>query len=223
MSVFERRGVVEPVENNSHRSTWRERERQRATAVILSAAAELFADFGYEGTSMKQIAMRAELSVGKLYTHFKGKEEIFRELLEAYIRELRSVSETACKPNDPPLKQLRCRLEAAIEHFKKNMNIVRMYHNENPLKFKGIIKKELRDNREIMAGLISRAIERGDIPREDSRVLAALIIGAVHGLMHVLTETGGSDGLDAVPDIIDRIILKPLERKQIRASGTEGK
>jgi AcrR family transcriptional regulator len=219
--VFGGRGVMEPIENLSHRSKWRERERQRGKMVILAAAAELFAQFGYEGTSMKQIAERAELSVGKLYTHFKGKEEIFRELLEAYIKELHSMGDRACNPHDPPLKQLRCRLEAAIEHFKKNINLVLIYHNENPLKLKGIIKKEVRNNREIVADLISRAIARGDIPPEDPHVLAALVIGAVHGLMHVLTESDGGDALDAVPGIINRIILSPLEMKKTHASGME--
>ena len=57
------------MENESNGSTRRERDRFRLAAEILDAAAELFASFGYEGTSVKQIAERAELSVGKIYNH----------------------------------------------------------------------------------------------------------------------------------------------------------
>ena len=51
---------MEPNENGSGRSTWRERERERAKKEIIDAAAELFARKGFEDTSMKDIAERAD-------------------------------------------------------------------------------------------------------------------------------------------------------------------
>ena len=71
--------------NDQERSTWREREKQRAREEILEAAAHVFAQSGYDRAGMKEIASRAGISVGMLYNHFEGKEYIFRALLERYV------------------------------------------------------------------------------------------------------------------------------------------
>ena len=66
---------------NDEGSTWREREKERAREAILHAAADTFAQSGYENAGMKEIASRAGISVGMLYNYFKGKDEIYRELI----------------------------------------------------------------------------------------------------------------------------------------------
>lgn len=212
---------MEANENGSRRSTWRERERHRAKKEILDAAAELFARNGFEDTSMKEIAERAELSVGKLYHHFKGKNEIIRELLEEYIREMSIVGEEAGVPDDPPLEQLRCRIRASMEHFKEHRNFIRIYLHESPFKLKGMVKEAMRRNREIVAGLFARAVDRGDIPKDDPYILADVTIGAIHYLLHMMCDDEQDDAFDCVPDIVDRVILKPLEMMQRNTTGME--
>ena len=209
-------------ENGSGRSTWRERERERAKKEIIDAAADLFARKGFEDTSMKEIAERADLSVGKLYHHFKGKNEIIRELLDEYISEMHTTGEAACVPGDPPLEQLRCRIRASIAHVKQQKNFIRIYLHESPFKLKGMVKEAMIKNREIMAGLFASAADRGDIPKEDPYVLADITIGAIHNLFHMMCEDERDEALDTVADIVDRIILEPLEMNKKDTTGTEG-
>lgn len=218
---FPREGSSDNDASHTQRPSRRERERLRHRAEILEAAEELFARFGYEKTGVKQIAERAELSVGQIYNHFEGKEEIFRELLEAHLRELHERGDNACSPEDPPLHRLRCRIEASIEHFKKNRDFMRIYHNENPLVLHGLVWEAIKKNREIVAGLFAEAMERGDIPREDPHVLAAVLIGAAHRLLDVFTESEDRDAFDAVPEVLDRIILEPLETRRRHAPRME--
>ena len=49
--------------------------------LILHSAYALFKDQGYHGTSMRQIAERAEIALGGIYNHFESKEEIFSTVL----------------------------------------------------------------------------------------------------------------------------------------------
>ena len=44
---------------------------------ILEAAYEVFAEKGYRGSSMREIAERSGIKAGSIYNHFKNKEEIF--------------------------------------------------------------------------------------------------------------------------------------------------
>ncbi|MCS6826790.1 MAG: TetR/AcrR family transcriptional regulator, partial [Caldilinea sp.] len=48
---------------------------------IVDAAYVLFLAQGYHGTSMRQIAQRAGLTLGGVYTHFAGKEDIWKAVL----------------------------------------------------------------------------------------------------------------------------------------------
>jgi AcrR family transcriptional regulator len=57
-----------------------EKTKQR----MLEIAADLFVSQGYHGTSTRQITDKLELSPGALYTHFKGKEEVFQSVLEEF-------------------------------------------------------------------------------------------------------------------------------------------
>ena len=44
---------------------------------ILEAALELFAQSGYSGTSMNDIAKQLGITKGALYKHYTGKQEIW--------------------------------------------------------------------------------------------------------------------------------------------------
>ena len=55
-----------------------------STRKVLKAALSLFARQGFRATTMRQIAKRSGLSVGNLYHHFGGKEEIFQTLIDQY-------------------------------------------------------------------------------------------------------------------------------------------
>lgn len=50
---------------------------------ILDAALELFQNNGFHGTSMRQIARRADIALGGIYNHFPSKSDIFVAVLQA--------------------------------------------------------------------------------------------------------------------------------------------
>jgi TetR/AcrR family transcriptional regulator len=201
----------------------RERERQRAKEAIIEAALKLFARQGIEKTGMKQIADEADMSVGKLYACFSGKDEIIRDLLSESVKSLQRRGDEACRGIDEPLEQMRCRLLAAVEHFKAHIDFLMIYHNESPMRCEGMVREHIDSSIEIVAMLLAKAIDDGDIPREDPHALAAILVGAVHELMHTFAERGGKDALDAIPAIVDRIIIRPLETRRETDSGMEGR
>lgn len=54
---------------------------ERTRIQIEDAAIELFIEYGYHATSMRQIAERADLALGGIYNHFKSKDEIFEAII----------------------------------------------------------------------------------------------------------------------------------------------
>ena len=61
--------------------------RERIQAIAL----ELFAEQGYEKTSLREIAERLGVTKAALYYHFKSKEDIVRSFVEDYRAELEHV------------------------------------------------------------------------------------------------------------------------------------
>jgi AcrR family transcriptional regulator len=203
----------------------RERERLRHREEILAAASELFARQGYERTSMQQIAERAEFSVGKLYQHFDGKETIYRELMQQHCEALLGNMEAVVDPERPPLENLRRMLLAALQHGDRNRHYHTIYINENPLNCEGLVQETVQTAMSRVRELLEQAIARGEIPAEDPELLAAMMVGAVDRVLDVMAARGGESST-LVPDLVDRLILEPLEararRERPRQTGPEG-
>jgi AcrR family transcriptional regulator len=66
------------------RAPRRERGKQRV-AALLQAAAEVFADKGYEAATMTEIAARAGAPIGSLYQFFPVKEALADSLVQNYV------------------------------------------------------------------------------------------------------------------------------------------
>ncbi|HEY1888525.1 MAG TPA: helix-turn-helix domain-containing protein, partial [Roseiarcus sp.] len=61
----------------------RERGKQRV-AALMDAGAELFAEKGYEATTMTEIASRAGAAIGSLYQFFPSKEALAEALFDRF-------------------------------------------------------------------------------------------------------------------------------------------
>lgn len=57
---------------------------QHSKRLVLDAALQLFSTKGFNGTSIKDVAKLAEISVGRLYHHFPNKTALFTALLDEY-------------------------------------------------------------------------------------------------------------------------------------------
>jgi AcrR family transcriptional regulator len=69
---------------------------------ILAAALDQFAENGFHGTTAKQIAAEAGVSVGSFYSYFKDKKELFMELFREHSEALlvRILSDYQFNPDD---------------------------------------------------------------------------------------------------------------------------
>jgi len=64
------------------------RSRTDTRARIQQVAVELFTEHGYEGTSLREIAERLDVTKAALYYHFKSKEDIVASLVEDYYGQI---------------------------------------------------------------------------------------------------------------------------------------
>lgn len=65
----------------------RAEKQARTRAALLTTAASVFAERGYQGASVEEIAERAGYSHGAVYSNFAGKEDLFLAVFEEYMAE----------------------------------------------------------------------------------------------------------------------------------------
>ena len=95
--------------------------RQRSRANIMEAALELFATYGYQGTSISQIAKKASISKGLLYNYFKSKEELLHEIMRDTMDEGMAWCEVMLKMEASPFEKLRFAVEQSIRMVLKDV------------------------------------------------------------------------------------------------------
>jgi AcrR family transcriptional regulator len=71
--------------------------------IVLSAAIEVMSEKGFHGTSVRDIADRAEMSSGSMYHYFASKQDLLHEILRRGMVAMTALAEAArdAAPPDP--------------------------------------------------------------------------------------------------------------------------
>jgi AcrR family transcriptional regulator len=99
------------------------RKRLSAAArreLIEAAAAGVFAERGYRGASIGEIAGRAGVSPPIVYDHFASKLELYRRLLERHYAELRGVWRTTFTGDEQPEARIARSFDAWFAYMESN-------------------------------------------------------------------------------------------------------
>ena len=97
--------------NKKKKPTRKEREQEQRKQYILSCAEELFAENGYDNTSMAMIAEKSEFSVGTVYNLFPSKSDIYSSLLISKLTETYEGLSLIVKKKIKPLANVRTVIE----------------------------------------------------------------------------------------------------------------
>ncbi len=88
---------------------------------LLDTAMAVFAEKGYETTTMRDIARAAGVAAGLCYHYFQNKETLYREAVEQYAARCAAPFLAVFRQTDLPFHQAMARAEAAwqasMEHY----------------------------------------------------------------------------------------------------------
>ncbi|MFC9358363.1 TetR/AcrR family transcriptional regulator [Rhodococcus sp. NPDC057014] len=85
-------------------------------ADVLDAALTLFAERGYHGTSLKQVAERLDIRTPSLYNHMESKSALLREIVLDTLGHVVSDFERVIAETDDPVERLRRSTEVYALH-----------------------------------------------------------------------------------------------------------
>src|SRR5579872_5083589 len=87
--------------------------KERRREAILSASQQLFRENGYPKTSLAEIADKAEVSIGTIYTYFGSKGAIYHELAKPLLAQVGAKADRVIQsPPADPIEAMLAMFEA---------------------------------------------------------------------------------------------------------------
>jgi AcrR family transcriptional regulator len=191
----------------------REERREHAIRLILTSATEVFAERGYNGTSMDDIAQRVDCAPATLYGYFKGKAKIFSRIWEEKsVEYLDGVAATLSGGGD-----FNAALNAYFSHFEgsveKNADFVRLLitvlrthdtgafpegetHQEHQHRYMGLL-----------TDLMQRGIDEGALDTHPPELLAISFLGMLHATVYAWMLTGAEAPFAGLIDHVRSLFL----------------
>jgi len=193
----------------------RARERESIRQDILDAARVLFVKEGYEATSIRKIAQRAEYSPGTIYLHFEDKQAVLEALGdEMFFRLDRRMEAIENDEVSDPLERLRRGLRVYIQFGLENPHhycLVFMLPPEqlsrpmDPLKLQNALASFQH-----LVVLVEHCMRAGKIPQGDSKEYSQALWAGAHGITSLLIAKCGFPFVEQ-ERLIERVVTTLID------------
>jgi AcrR family transcriptional regulator len=184
------------------RRSQKEATRQR----VIAAARDLFDTHGYQGTTIREIARHAGVSVGSVFTTFASKGEILSEVMQARLEPLYAELDRVM-PHVRGSTADRLRTMFAV-HFEFEAQHVRLFLSHIAAAYDWTLPSAARPYgrtprlQEVILETLQQGQERGEVRRDvDLQEVVDLLMSA-YGWTYRLVITSNADakGLIAAMD-----------------------
>lgn len=156
---------------------------------IADAALRLFARYGYKRSSMDDIAREAGLAKATLYLHFKGKDDVFRAMLNLLGRRVEARCREVAAAKGPFPERLAALLQAhhgqAYASFGTGEHLAELKAVMNT-----IATRELQAFEQIFSGFARDLLQQAE--REGEVTLSRLRTGAEDWVAGLLFAAAGA-------------------------------
>ena len=159
--------------------------KEAAKTKIIQAARKVFAEKGYHDTTMDDIAKEIGVSKGALYSYFKSKEDLLKELSLQNHQTLRDIINTACKSHDltQALEEVYVQMtEKYGGNMHTNFEIIALAAHEPTTK--KIIMEDFQRDIDTVQSFLEDKMKQGTMRTDvNARALAELFTSLYMGTM----------------------------------------
>lgn len=197
----------------------RAREQSLRRELIVATAQQLFEEKGFDLTTVEEIAIRAELGKGTIYSYFQSKEQIYIAILEKGLDLLKERMDAALENPVSPIDALHKMFDVFIKYHRERKDFVEtlfvQVDKQNLFQLSGLVgglKNKAADWAQQVAQVLEWGIERGEFKPVDVVKTAQVIVGMILGLI-IQHETGQTTA--AIPDYRDTLFELTLKGIQV--------
>ncbi|KHD75969.1 TetR/AcrR family transcriptional regulator [Actinoplanes utahensis] len=191
----------------------RRRDAERTRTELLDVATEEFAERGYSGARVDEIAARTRTTKRMIYYYFGGKEQLYLGVLERAYAEIRAAERTADVDHLDPVAAVRRLAEVTFDHHEAHPAFIKLVGVENAQQAKHMnhVARLVDLNSsavDLLAGVLARGVGDG-LFRDDVDALDVHMMISSFCFFRVANRhTWGA--------LFDRDLLDPARREHYR-------
>lgn len=182
---------------------------------IFETSMRLFAEKGYDSTSIEEITATVGVAKGTLYYHFSSKEEIFNFLIQEGIKLLQNSIEIKTSGHVSTIDKIKAIILIQIKVTVKYENLIsillsQIWGNES----RNIVcQRCVFDYIKTIENIIQNGIDIGELPNIDAEILATSIFGLTcSGLVYKI-KSGNQIDINKLYNEYEKIFLNRLTKK----------
>ena len=179
---------------------------------IFETSMELFAQKGYEATSIEEITATVGVAKGTLYYHFSSKEEIFNFLAIEGMKLLKNSVEIKTSRLENSIDKLKAIILIQIKILVKYQNFITILlsqiwgmENRNTI-FRGYVFDHIK----MMENIILEGMKKGEIKEGNADVIASGIFGLISSGLIYRLKTEKELDVNQIAEEYSKYILKGL-------------
>lgn len=142
--------------------TEKQRDAERTRAELLAVATEVFAEDGFSGARVDEIARRTRTTKRMIYYYFQSKEGLYTAVLEQAYRGIRAAERELDAEHADPREAVRRLAELTYDHHIAHDAFIRLVAIENIHRGEFIRRIEaLRELAQPARSMLEEILERG--------------------------------------------------------------
>ncbi len=147
---------------------------------LLDVSRALFAEKGFEGTSVEEIAARAKVSKPVVYEHFGGKEGIYAVIVDRELQQLLEALSGALQTGGHPKRIVERTALALLEYIEANTDGFRILVRDSPVaQATGTFSSLIGDVATQVEHLLAEQFRRRDLPTGTAPIYAQMLVGMI--------------------------------------------
>ncbi|HEU4706019.1 MAG TPA: TetR/AcrR family transcriptional regulator [Solirubrobacterales bacterium] len=172
-----------PLPSPPTRPALRARYESRRGEVV-GAAAKLFAERGYDGTSISELTAATGLAAGGLYHYIEGKDDLLIAICDELLEPLLARAREIVAAEAPPVTQLRELVEAWVEHVVAHRHHMLVFTQERQAIERQPRWRRVRSQRKAFEKILDEVLARGEADGSmtfaDRRLSLLALLGMVN-------------------------------------------
>jgi AcrR family transcriptional regulator len=198
-----------------------QRRKEDRPQEITAAALAAFAEYGYAGTRVEEVAKRAGVSKGLLYLYFKTKEELFKAVVRSFVIPRIDALTASVATSDLSAEEI---IRGPLLAFMKSLPrspvgvVVRLMISEGPkhpdlvtFYWDNVVSRGI----DTLAAIVARGVANGEFRRTAiSGMPHILILPAIFSLIFTIVFGDQSLDTDKLIDTHIDIVVEHLKNKE---------
>jgi AcrR family transcriptional regulator len=179
---------------------------------IIQAAAQIFRQKGYHGTSMQDIADAVQLQKASLYHHVSGKQDILVTILDQALDLLIKDIEAVVASDQSPEEKIRHAMRTYVNRLTGDLDlatVLLMEHRSLDEELRSIHISRRDRFEALWRGIVQEGIDKGAFREVDARLTSFAFLGLLNWLITWYRHDGSLSG-DEIADRFADLMLQGL-------------